>query len=201
MIDSVIILSVGNPGPVTRHSVGNFLLKHILHHYSFPELVKRGPYSLSTDSSNSIMFVKSNSYMNESAKAFQNFTRNEKISTNSTFVILYDDFETPLGSVKIGTYKKNESHGGIKSIKNSASEYPNVFKLGIGIGPKPQLLLKETMGAWVLSLFLPVEKKTLEDIVVDKVIQYLDEFLAAGGEVDCNKLNARMTKKFKSEEK
>ncbi|KAK6457723.1 peptidyl-tRNA hydrolase [Scheffersomyces xylosifermentans] len=199
-LETLIFFSVGNPGPATRHSTGHIMLRYLQDYFDLRELTKKAQYSITKTSNNGIILVKSNSYMNESNKALKQFLDGERIKLNesSVLVILYDDFENNLGKVKISTFKKNESHNGIKSIQNLISSKYNtatVYKLGIGIGPKPHKASKDTMSSWVLSKFNAEEAKVLEDTSFDLLTDYMDEIIERDGEIgDCNKFNAHMTK-------
>lgn len=195
----VIIFSIGNPGPSNRHSTGHIVLKSLIDYFDAKQLVKplaKSRYSM-TEIDN-IRFVKSNNYMNESNKLFKQFIEQEKVRLSlSVIIMLYDEFDSDLGKVKISTIKKNESHNGIKSIKNYLNLQPTlvVYKLGIGIGPKPSNATKDTMASWVLSNFKTEEKSTLEKRSIPLAIDYIDHFIQLNGEIsDCNKLNSYFTK-------
>lgn len=76
--------------------------------------------------------------MNESAKAWNKIVANEKLPTDSTVIILYDDFENDIPLVKLSKFRKNESHNGIKNLMATMQNETRyqVLKLGIGIGPE-----------------------------------------------------------------
>lgn len=140
---------------------------------------------------NNLILVKSNAYMNESDKALKKFFDQNKLrSDQATVVIVFDDFEANLGKVKLSQFKKNESHNGIKSIQKAYKEY-NFYKLGMGIGPKPNSATKDTMASWVLSGFRQSEKEELEAVTMPLVLDYMDYILEVEGDIaDCNKVNA-----------
>lgn len=187
----IVIFSIGNPGAITRHSVGHFMLNRLLEQASGHQLQKSGSYAISKVGE--FVFVKSNVAMNESNKAFSAAKRDLRISADTPVFVLYDDFESKLGVVKLNKFKKNESHNGINSIKNGLGGAENIYKLGVGIGPKPNQALSETMGDWVLSAFNLEEKHVLErtDLMV-----YLSEFLSREV-VDFGKFNLMMAKRNK----
>lgn len=135
--------------------------------------------------------------MNESDKAIKKFLESHKIRPDQcTIIILYDDFESHIGKVKISKFKKNESHNGIKAVtKYLKDKAENCYKLGVGIGPKPSNASKDTMADWVLSSFKQLEKEVLENKSIPLVIDYIDYIIEVEGEIDdCNKVNAYFAK-------
>ncbi|KAK6464273.1 peptidyl-tRNA hydrolase [Scheffersomyces coipomensis] len=203
----LILFSVGNPGPSNRHSTGHLMLKELVSYFDVKQLQKKSPlYSITSNDDHSLILVKSNSYMNDSGKAFKKFIESERInlaSTENLILILYDDFENKIGNVKLSTFKNHESHNGIKSIQTSLTQANNnnngvVFNLGIGIGPKPNNASRDTMASWVLSDFKLEEKQIIETVGLDVLTTYLGEIIEVNGDIkDCNKFNAHMAKMLK----
>lgn len=192
---TVVIFSIGNPGAITRHSCGHLALKHYVDHFGGKQLTKSSIYSMT--SINGLVFVKSNSHMNESDKPLKKFFDQQKLRPDQVItLIVYDDFESDLGKVKISKFKKNESHNGIKAIQKSFKDYgDNFYKLGLGIGPKPQNASKDTMASWVLSTFRPQEKEILENKTIPLSIDYIEYVLEVEDDIaDCNKVNSYFTK-------
>lgn len=175
----LVLLSVGNPGESNRHSVGHLVLQRLVAAFGAPQLVKRGKYSVTQ--LDNVLFVKSNTYMNESgalAKAF--FAKRRPCDV----VVICDDFEIAMPKVRLSVAKPNDSHRGVKSV---AKEVPGALKLGIGIGPKPKGASREEMGDWVLAPFSQSEKAQLDD-TMQTVYQYVHEMLQSE-ELDCAAIN------------
>lgn len=173
----LVIFSIGNPGPSNRHSVGHQALGRIATHAK--QLTKHKLYSLVTFGST--VFVRSGLYMNESHKALEAVVNDYRINlAHDKIVVLYDDFELALGKIKVAPLSKNDSHNGIKCIHRWLQSRPgetNVYKLGIGIGPKPQSASKDTMASWVLADFSLAEKARLKEEVwpkLDRIDMELD---------------------------
>ena len=197
-MSTIVFFSVGNPGKMARHSVGHFVLKALMEALGAKQLVKKGIYSIST--MDDLVFVKSNSYMNESGKPLRKFLTSEKIG-QCVVIVIYDDFEANMPKVRLQQFKKNESHGGIKSaVKELQALGVEGLKLGVGIGPKPVQASRDMMGAWVLSDFKEDEKSLLATSM-ESVYKYVDAIISSEGDVgDCNKLNARVTKAMKGDD-
>ncbi|CAX43452.1 peptidyl-tRNA hydrolase, putative [Candida dubliniensis CD36] len=225
----IIFFSIGNPGPITRHSVGHFMLKRLMEfsNSSIKQLHNYSLYSLSIDSLNNIIYIKSNTYMNESSKAWNKFKSSKEYKSFLkqqvvTVIVLYDDFENNLGTIKLKQFKKNksnknnnESHNGLKDLKfamidNNFND-ETIYLLGIGIGPKPSSNPNgEIMKQWILSPFnkqsekikLELESFKLLQLYIDSMIQQIsndnDNDNDNNGMIkDINKFNAKMTKLWK----
>lgn len=199
----LVIFSIGNPGPINRHSTGHIVLKELIDYFDAKQLLKPLSNSmyLLTEIDN-LALVKSNSYINDSSKSLKQYIEQERIRlAQAVLVILYDEFDLDLGKVKISQFKKNESHNGIRSLKEYISHQPfdlKVYKLGIGIGPKPSNATTNTMSSWVLSNFKPEERKIIDNVSIPLAIDYIDYIIDTNGEIpDCSKLNASFTKQSK----
>lgn len=192
MSNTIVFFSIGNPGPQNRHSVGHLVLKQLTDAFETKQLVKKGKYSLTN--LDNIMFVKSNAYMNESGRLLRAFLSSERIG-NCTIVVVYDDFELDLPKVRLQALKKNESHNGVKSVQKELLSLPHqVYKLGVGVGPKPQGASKDAMANFVLSDFT-LEQKLSIPTAMEAVYEYVHRIIETDGEVgDCNKLNSLVTK-------
>ena len=191
---NLLVFSVGNPGRSNRHSAGHLGLKYLMEQTQCKQLVKPSSKSVySMSKCETCTFVKSTVYMNESARALKLVMDDERLSLNQwNIVVVYDDFETNLGTVKLAEFKKNESHNGIKSIKNFVASLNvdcSVFKLGIGIGPKPANSTKESMATWVLSPFNQAELQLLQSTSFPTLYIYIHT-IEDSDFINVNKLNA-----------
>lgn len=182
---------------MNRHSTGHYILLHLISALGATQLVKKGKYSVT--SLDNVMFVKSNSYMNESGQLLKAFLTAEKIR-QCVIVVVFDDFELAMPKVRLQRFKNNESHNGLKSVARELQlQGIEGLKLGVGIGPKPQNASQSTMASWVLSDF-KLDEKELLLTSLQAVYKYVDVVISLEGEVgDCNKLNARITKEMSSQ--
>lgn len=192
----LVFFSVGNPGAMNRHSTGHFILKHLVEYFSAKQLVRRGDYSVTRTNDYSVVLVKSNTYMNESGRGFRQFVDNEDFQpSQSIVVILYDDFDNKLGKVKLSELKKNESHNGIGDILRALHGIKSdvkIYKLGIGIGPKPSKASGAIVSNWVLSKFTDEELTILRETSFNLVTKYVDEIYENNAVGDCNLLNQKI---------
>lgn len=188
---NIVFFSVGNPGPLTRHSTGHYVIKELVSAFDAKQMTKKPKYSFT--SLDNVYFVRSNSYMNDSGRLLRAFLTGEKIRL-CVVVVVYDDFELNMPKVRLQPLTRG-SHNGIKSV---ASEIQSLgvsgYKLGVGIGPKPSNSSKDTMARWVLASFTEREKEYLETSM-EYVFKYVHHILETEGEVgDCAVLNAQISK-------
>lgn len=188
---NIVFFSLGNPGPINRHSTGHYVIKHLVEAFQAPPMTKKGKYSITHIYD--VYFVKSNTYMNESGALLRDFLAGERVRP-CVVVIVYDDFELSMPKARIQQFQRNESHNGIKSVAQILNSLAvQGYKLGVGIGPKP---LGNMMASWVLSKFTQQEMQMLE-MSMQYVYKYVHKVIENEGEIaDCGKLNAGITKEM-----
>lgn len=189
---SLIFFSLGNPGPINRHSTGHYILKQLEEGFDAPPMTRKKKYSISRV--DNVFFVRSNSYMNDSGALLRSFLTEEHVR-QCVVVVVYDDFELNMPKVRLQQFKRNESHNGIKSVAQVLNSLAiQGYKLGVGIGPKPVGASKDAMASWVLSKFSREENELLETSM-QYVYKYVHEIIEREGDIgDCGKLNATITK-------
>ena len=104
------------------------------------------------------MLVKPVTYMNKSGIAIAEIVKFYKIST-SNLIVIYDDIDIPLGSLRIRPSGSAGTHNGMKSIVDSiGSEFP---RIRIGIGRNEEMDLAD----FVLQKFSRNEKDIVTPII------------------------------------
>lgn len=193
-MSNVVFLSVGNPGPINRHSTGHYVLNELVSAFEAGQMTKKAKYSITNV--DNVFFVRSNTYMNESGALIKALFSSERIQP-CVVVVLFDDFELNFPKVRLQQFRKNESHNGLKSVSRELTILGiQAYKLGVGIGPKPQNASRDTMASWVLSKHTQEEKEQLQTSM-EYVYKFVHRIIEADGEIgDCGKLNARISKEM-----
>ena len=168
-----IIAGLGNPGAKyghTRHNAGFLALDYISQKYDFKiNLIKfRSLCAVKHDA----LFMKPQTYMNDSGEAVAAAARFYKIPPENILVIS-DDASLPTGKLRI---RKSGSDGGQKGLRSiiytlSTEEFPRI-KIGVGEKPHPDFELAR----WVLSKFSKEERKIIFE-AFEKVYDCVDMFL------------------------
>jgi len=141
-----LVVGLGNPGKsysATRHNVGRRVVEF---------LEKEKPEGV-------YLFVP-DEFMNTSGVPVARLVRKKGLATEDVLVVS-DDFELPLGSLRLRLKGSSGGHNGLKSVlENLATQ--NVPRLRVGIGPVPR---GEDPADFVLKTFSSGEKKKVEEAV------------------------------------
>lgn len=122
---SYIIVGLGNPGEEyknTRHNLGRIILEYFCRKYDFSDWdissKKTVLYSKGKIGKNLVELIEPQNFMNNSGKAVLGAMVNQKVKPENV-VIIYDDLDLPIGTVKISFNKGTGGHKGLESIVKS----------------------------------------------------------------------------------
>jgi PTH1 family peptidyl-tRNA hydrolase len=163
----MLLVGLGNPGPQykhTRHNVGFAALDRLAFQFGldFIPHKKFSPYESVSGfiTSIPIILLKPLTYMNRSGEAVASVLNFYKIPLDKLLVV-HDDLDLPLGSLKFAQGGGSGGHKGIRSIIGSigSKEFP---RLKIGIGrPFSSVPIEK----YVLSPFLPEEVPVIHKVL------------------------------------
>ena len=183
-----IIAGLGNPGTkyfYTRHNAGFRALDYISQKYKFKintvkfkslcARYKINAPNVGDDAHGvpfDVLFMKPQTYMNNSGEAVSEAARFYKIPAENILVIS-DDINLPVGKLRI---RKSGSDGGQKGLRNiiehlATENFPRI-KIGVGEKPHPDYELYD----WVLSKFSQEDEKIMSEAFV-KVCDCVEMFL------------------------
>ena len=181
----MILVGLGNPGTkysLTKHNFGYWIIDSIIKKSSLKLKVGKGDYIYAKDGDS--LFVKPTSYMNNSGLAIKQIIDYYKASIED-LIIIYDDIDLPLGTIRFKDKGGPAGHRGIENIiYQLGSESFLRLRLGIavdGIQMRPS-------ENYVLSPF-PKKCKEEVDLVINKSIDGLDYLLDNGITQTMNKFN------------
>ena len=162
-VKTFLIIGLGNPGKEyrhTRHNVGFMLLDLFAEDLkiSFSRLQA---HALITDAhfeGSKIILAKPQTYMNASGRSVGLLAHFYRIPP-SNMIVIVDDIDLPLGSIKLLPGGGSAGHNGMRSIINhiGTHEFP---RLRIGVG-RPSGRMDPA--DYVLLDFKPIELPVLED--------------------------------------
>ena len=138
-----LLVGLGNPGAEyehTRHNAGRIMLGFI------------------TDAlENKVKFLTPDTFMNNSGKAVVPFIKSKK--DLESLVVVYDDIDLPLGTMKISFNRSSGGHNGVGSIIKSLKTEA-FLRIRVGICPTtPTGKLKKPSGEAAVLKFLLGEFK------------------------------------------
>ncbi len=193
-----IIVGLGNPGEEyaeTRHNAGRMVIEEFRKKNNFPEwtldkslktLVSKG--SVGKDK---VILLEPNNFMNVSGKSVAPFIANAKEAERT--IVIYDDMDLPLGSMKISFNRSSGGHNGLGSIIK-ALKTQEFARLRIGVCPTTATgKLRKPKGPEAVLDFIigPFKKPELEIMraTTKKAAEALMLFLTEGREKATGKIN------------
>lgn len=181
-----IIFGLGNPGRkygATRHNVGfetiDLLAKR--NNIEVKRLKYKALYGEGYIGGKKVMLAKPQTFMNLSGQSLLDIVQFHKIDTKN-IIVVYDDADIELGSIRIREKGSSGSHNGMKSIiyQIQTDQFPRV-RIGIG---KPQFggLIGYVLGRFqkeeIPVILEAIERAALacETIVTDGVSSAMNKY-------------------------
>ena len=153
-----IIVGLGNPGQEyknTRHNVGYMVLEELASRYPLEKQESKfdaiiGHIKIKGEK---VLLVKPLTYMNLSGQSVQPLLHWHKLELIDLMVV-YDDMDLPLGTIRVRAGGGNGGHNGMKSIaaRLATQEFARV-RLGIGRPTEREAV------DWVLGRFSAAEQE------------------------------------------
>ena len=206
-----IIAGLGNPGAEyenTRHNTGRIILNAIAKEYSDGEFAfDKKLNALTTEGKvgkEKVLFVAPETFMNLSGKSLAPIVKTKsvkilsgekKISIKAAddLLVIYDDFQLPLGRMKISYNKSSGGHNGLESvIKSIKTEAFPRLRIGTAAAKKSgdakvphgdQIIEK-----FILGKFKDEELKELKKIA-KKAVEVVELWVKEGRERATNLAN------------
>ncbi|MEA2715677.1 MAG: peptidyl-tRNA hydrolase, family [Candidatus Parcubacteria bacterium] len=179
---SHIIVGLGNPGEdykITRHNAGRIVLDSVRKKYGggfefnkkINALVAEGKIK-----KEKVTFVAPETFMNNSGKAIAPLIKSIKAAEK--LVVIYDDFNLPLGRIKISFNRSSGGHNGLESIIK-ALKTEAFTRIRVGTAPStPKGKAKVPHGDEKVEKFILGPFKEAELKVVRKVAAKVTEAVA-----------------------
>ena len=179
-----VLVGLGNPGrnySDTKHNFGFWVLDKFAEKRSLKFQAGKGDYLLVK--SNDIALVKPTTYMNNSGMAVADYCRYFR-NTAEELLVVYDDIDLPLGTLR---FKPNGGSGGHKGMESIIYqlESEDLNRLRIGISAENEIGPSER---YVLSPF-PKDWKEKINEMIEKACDGIDYFLTHDMKETMNKFN------------
>ena len=159
-----IIAGLGNPGKEytsTRHNAGYMAIDYLAEklNVKLNKLKFNSVYGDTSINGEKVMLVKPVTYMNRSGIAIAEIMKFYKIEVEN-LIVIYDDIDLPLGTLRIRPNGSPGTHNGMKSIISSINngEFP---RIRIGIGRNENMDLAD----YVLQKFSQSERDLINPII------------------------------------
>jgi PTH1 family peptidyl-tRNA hydrolase len=189
-VEPYLIAGLGNPGPeytANRHNVGFRCVERLAarHDLTFDKRRKRALVALGAVRGQRVILVKPQTFMNESGRSVVPLARFYKVRPGRLLVV-YDDLDLPLGTVRMRPEGGSGGHKGMHSIIEhwGGQDFP---RLRIGIGRPPGRM---DPAAYVLQDFSAEEESLLEE-TLERAAAAIEAWLREGVEVAMSQYNQR----------
>lgn len=183
-----IIAGLGNPGKEytgTRHNVGFDTVDCLAEKYKVQlnKLKFNSVYGETTINGEKVMLVKPVTYMNRSGIAIDEIIKFYKVPVEN-LIVIYDDIDIPVGSLRIRPNGSPGTHNGMKSIiQHVGSNFP---RIRIGIGRNPHIDLAD----YVLQRFNTEDRDTILSIM-EKAAEAAAEIINSNVDIAMQKYNIK----------
>lgn len=183
-----LIVGLGNPEPEyskTRHNMGFDVLNEISKEYEI-EISKKGfkaLYGIGNVENEKVVLVKPQTFMNLSGDSIQEIAQFYKI-TPDKIIVIYDDIDLQISTVKIRKKGGPGTHNGMKSViyRLNTKEFPRI-RVGIGMPENKSQLIEYVIGKMSEEEY----KKYIPGI--KKAKDAVKEILKNGIDIAMNKIN------------
>jgi PTH1 family peptidyl-tRNA hydrolase len=180
---SYIIAALGNPGDdykETRHNTGRIIADSIIKKYSFSDF-KENPkikalVSKGEIEGEKVEIVFPDNFMNRSGGSLASLITSVKKAHN--LIVIYDDLDLGLGTIKISYNRSSGGHRGLESIIK-AIKTQEFIRIRVGISPvSPTGKIKKPSGEKDVEKHIIGPFKPAELEVIKKVSKTVTEAVA-----------------------
>jgi PTH1 family peptidyl-tRNA hydrolase len=186
-----LIVGLGNPGIVyqfTPHNLGFLAIDRIANECGV-ELRNRQGHALTartTIGAEQVLLAKPETFMNLSGMAVRELTARHEISPESDLIVIYDELDLPLGTMRIRLRGSSAGHNGMKSIIGALGTQ-EFLRIRLGIRPERKI----TDG--VKFVLTPFRKSQLRkvDEVLDSAAQAVSVILKESPAAAMNRFNRK----------
>ena len=188
-----IIAGLGNPGKEysgTRHNVGYDAIDCLVEKYNekLNKLKFNSVYCEIKINGEKVMLVKPVTYMNRSGIAISEIINYFKIPYEN-LIVIYDDIDIPVGTLRIRPHGGPGTHNGMKSIISSLGN-ESFPRIRIGIDKNPNINLAD----YVLQRFTADERYKIDEIV-KSASEAAEEIIKSSLDSAMQKYNIRSVEK------
>ena len=185
-----ILVGLGNPGRKysdTKHNFGFWVLNRFAEKRSLTFEAGKGDYLLAKKGD--LICIKPTSFMNNSGMPVLDVKQFFKVEPEQ-FLVVYDDIDLPLGTIRFRDGGGTGGHKGIESIIYQAQN-EKFNRLRIGIATDDDMRPAER---YVLSPFRDEQKESVNEMI-EKACEGIEYYLSHNIKETMNQFNEKTKKK------
>jgi PTH1 family peptidyl-tRNA hydrolase len=173
---SYIIAGLGNPGQEyenTRHNIGRIVLTSVFDvNFSFNKKINALDAEVKIGKEK-VRLISPETFMNNSGKAIAHIVKSIKAAEK--LIVIYDDFNLPLGKIRISFNRSSGGHNGLQSIIK-AVKTEAFIRIRIGVAPEnAKGVAKVPHGDDKIEKFILGKLKDEEVKIIKKVSKRVSE--------------------------
>ena len=161
-----LIVGLGNPGieyQFTPHNLGFMVVDCIANELGV-EIRNRQCRALTargTIGSEQVVLAKPETYMNLSGLSVRELAAEHQVDVKSDLIVIYDELDLPLGTIRIRQRGGTAGHNGMESIQGALGT-DEFLRIRLGIAPDRQV---GDGAKYVLTPFRKSQEKIVDEIV------------------------------------
>jgi len=185
-----LIVGLGNPGieyQFTPHNMGFLTVDRLAERHGARVSNRhcRAVTGKAVIGSEQVLLAKPETYMNLSGMAVRELVREYNLDPAQDLVVIYDELDLPLGTIRIRQRGSAAGHNGMKSVIG-ALETPEFVRVRLGVGPN-----RPGDGErYILSQFKRSQYETI-DIELDTAADAVETILKDGVSQAMNRFNRK----------
>ena len=186
-----LIVGLGNPGieyQFTPHNVGFLAVDRIAEQCGVM-VDNRHCKALTARArigKEEILLAKPETYMNLSGLSVQELVRKYEIDPQQDLIVIYDELDLPLGTIRISERGSSAGHNGMQSVIN-ALDTQEILRIRLGIAPDHPV---KDGSRYVLSQFKKSQLVTLDELL-DTAAEAVKVILEEGRSAAMNRFNRK----------
>lgn len=177
---SYVIVGLGNPGEEyknTRHNTGRIVLEYFQKNKNFSDWEEKKKNKVLISSGkigkSKVVLLEPDNFMNNSGKSIAPIITNAKKAEK--LILVYDDMDIPLGTIKISYNRGSGGHRGVESVIKSVKTKAFIrLRIGVAV-TTPSGKIKKPKGEqkvldFLMGEFKPKELDVLKQISKNTVL-------------------------------
>ncbi len=186
-----LIVGLGNPGieyQFTPHNLGFLTIDCIANELGL-EVRNRQCRALTARAEiagQPVVLAKPETYMNLSGLSVRELVAEHQVDIGSDLIVIYDELDLPLGTIRIRQRGSSAGHNGMESILGALGT-DEFLRIRLGIAPERKI----TDGVkYVLTPFRKAQLKVVDEIL-DSAAQAVETILKEGPAAAMNRFNRK----------
>ena len=191
-----LIVGLGNPGieyQFTPHNLGFLTIDRIANGLGLEvrnrqcrALTARATIDTKTTAGEPVVLAKPETYMNLSGLSVVELVAEHQIDVTRDLIVIYDELDLPLGTIRIRQRGSSAGHNGMESIL-AALGTDEFLRIRLGIAPDH----KVADGVkYVLTPFRRAQDKVVDELI-DTAVQAVEVILKEGPAAAMNRFNRK----------